>query len=103
MRAEVLLHHFQVKKRVYLPPTQFSSLLVRSNSRMGVSSPPSLFGSLSLLAHSSLLFQQDYDEFCLPYQQFVVQQLKARHPDLPVIMYIKNSGALLERMAQRYM
>jgi len=49
---------------------------------------------------AATLSPRDYDEFCLPYQKIVVQRLKAKHPDLPIIMYIKNSGALLERMAQ---
>ena len=49
---------------------------------------------------AATLSPRDYDEFVLPYQQRVVAALKAKHPDLPVIIYIKNSGALLERMAK---
>jgi uroporphyrinogen-III decarboxylase len=54
-----------------------------------------------VFAYSLACVLLDYDEFCLPYQQIVVQRLKAKHPNLPIIMYIKNSGALLERMAKR--
>lgn len=45
------------------------------------------------------LSPRDYDEFALPYQKQVVKAIKAKHPDVPVIIYIKQSGALLERMA----
>lgn len=44
------------------------------------------------------LSPRDYDEFALPYQQQVVAAIKAKHPETPVIIYIKQSGALLERM-----
>jgi len=46
------------------------------------------------------LSPQDYDTFALPYQQQVVRQVKATHPDTPLILYINNSAGLLERMAQ---
>jgi uroporphyrinogen decarboxylase len=43
---------------------------------------------------------QDYDIFALPYQQQVVRQVKAKHPDTPMIMYISGSAGVLERMGQ---
>ncbi|WP_448600427.1 uroporphyrinogen decarboxylase [Thermoleptolyngbya sp.] len=46
------------------------------------------------------LSPQDYDQFALPYQQQVVRQVKAKHPDTPMILYINGSAGLLERMAQ---
>uniref|UniRef100_A0A7S2GCU9 Uroporphyrinogen decarboxylase n=1 Tax=Florenciella parvula TaxID=236787 RepID=A0A7S2GCU9_9STRA len=46
------------------------------------------------------LSPRDYDEFALPYQKQVIAKIKSKHPDVPVIIYIKQSGALLERMAQ---
>jgi len=46
------------------------------------------------------LSPRDYDEFCLPYQQRVISAIKKAHPETPVIIYIKQSGALLERMAK---
>lgn len=45
------------------------------------------------------LSARDYDEFCAPYTKQVIATLKAKHPEVPVIIYIKQSGALLERMA----
>lgn len=41
----------------------------------------------------------DYDAFALPYQRMVVEKIKKAHPEVPIIMYINKSGALLERMA----
>mmetsp|Transcript_17006 Transcript_17006/g.17067 ORF Transcript_17006/g.17067 Transcript_17006/m.17067 type:complete len:381 (+) Transcript_17006:91-1233(+) len=45
------------------------------------------------------LSPQDYDLFAFPYQQQVIQKIKKAHPEVPVIIYINKSGALLERMA----
>lgn len=44
------------------------------------------------------LSPQDYDTFALPYQQRVIQQVKATHPDTPLILYISGSAGVLERM-----
>lgn len=41
----------------------------------------------------------DYDVFALPYQKKVISAIKKAHPEVPIIMYINKSGALLERMA----
>ncbi len=46
------------------------------------------------------LSPQDYDTFALPYQQRVFQQVKATHPDTPLILYISGSAGVLERMGQ---
>lgn len=44
------------------------------------------------------LSPQDYDAFALPYQKRVVEQVKATHPETPLILYINGSAGLLERM-----
>jgi uroporphyrinogen decarboxylase len=41
----------------------------------------------------------DYDVFAAPYQKRVVEQVKASHPDTPLILYISGSAGVLERMA----
>ncbi len=46
------------------------------------------------------LSPQDYDAFALPYQQQVVRQVKAKHPETPLILYISGSAGVLERMGQ---
>ena len=42
----------------------------------------------------------DYDTFAAPYQQRVIDQVKATHPDTPLILYISGSAGVLERMAR---
>lgn len=46
------------------------------------------------------LSPQDYETFALPYQQQVVRQVKATHPDTPLILYISGSAGVLERMGR---
>ncbi|CAM9744532.1 unnamed protein product [Ascophyllum nodosum] len=45
------------------------------------------------------LSPRDYDVFAAPYQRMVIDKVKAANPEVPVIIYINKSGALLERMA----
>lgn len=45
------------------------------------------------------LSPQDFDVFAGPYISYIIQQAKKQCPDLPIILYISNSGALIERMA----
>lgn len=45
------------------------------------------------------LSPKDYDEFAAPYQRKVIEKIKKAHPEVPIIIYINKSGALLERMA----
>lgn len=46
------------------------------------------------------LSPQDYDVFAMPYQRQVVQQVKAAHPETPLILYINGSAGILSRMGQ---
>ncbi len=46
------------------------------------------------------LSPQDYETFALPYQQQVVRQVKATHPDTPLILYISGSSGVLELMGK---
>jgi uroporphyrinogen decarboxylase len=46
------------------------------------------------------LSPQDYDNFALPYHQRIVEQVKATHPDTPLILYISGSAGVLERMGK---
>lgn len=45
------------------------------------------------------LSPRDYDIFAAPYQKMVIEKIKKAYPEVPTIMYINKSGALLERMA----
>ncbi len=44
------------------------------------------------------LSPQDYETFALPYQQQVVKQVKATHPNTPLILYINGSAGILDQM-----
>lgn len=46
------------------------------------------------------LSPRDYDEFAAPYQKIVLDRIKAVYPGVPTVIYIKHSGALIERMAK---
>ncbi|MBV5260482.1 uroporphyrinogen decarboxylase [Synechococcus moorigangaii CMS01] len=46
------------------------------------------------------LSPQDYDMFALPYQKRVVDKVKAKYPEFPLILYISGSAGVLERMAK---
>lgn len=45
------------------------------------------------------LSPRDYDEFAAPYQKQILDKIKVTHPEVPTVIYIKHSGALIERMA----
>lgn len=46
------------------------------------------------------LSPQDYATFALPYQQQIVDRVKATYPDTPLILYISGSAGVLELMAK---
>ncbi|MBR8838045.1 MAG: uroporphyrinogen decarboxylase [Stigonema ocellatum SAG 48.90 = DSM 106950] len=46
------------------------------------------------------LTPEDFKTFALPYQKQVVEQVKATHPDTPLILYINGSAGILELMTQ---
>mmetsp|Transcript_3369 Transcript_3369/g.4930 ORF Transcript_3369/g.4930 Transcript_3369/m.4930 type:complete len:418 (+) Transcript_3369:237-1490(+) len=45
------------------------------------------------------LSPRDYEEFAAPYQTYILDEIKKEYPNVPTVMYIKHSGALIERMA----
>lgn len=45
------------------------------------------------------LAPKDFDVFAGPYIKYIIEESKKVCPDLPIILYISNSGALVERMA----
>ena len=45
------------------------------------------------------LAPQDFDVFAGPYIRQIIDDVKKTHPDLKIILYIANSGGLMERMA----
>ncbi|MFJ1268297.1 uroporphyrinogen decarboxylase [Legionella lytica] len=45
-----------------------------------------------------ILTPENYQSFSLAYMQQIIQQLKANHPDIPVILFTKGGGQWLEYM-----
>jgi uroporphyrinogen decarboxylase len=45
------------------------------------------------------LSASDYDTFAAPYQKQILDKIKKNYPDVPTVVYIKHSGALIEKMA----
>jgi uroporphyrinogen decarboxylase len=45
-----------------------------------------------------ILTPENYQSFSLAYMQQIIQQLKAKYPDVPVILFTKGGGQWLERM-----
>jgi uroporphyrinogen decarboxylase len=45
------------------------------------------------------LSPRDYNTFAAPYQKQILDKIKEKYPDVPTVIYIKHSGALIERMA----
>ena len=41
---------------------------------------------------------QDYETFALPYEKMIVDHVKAKYPDTPLILYISGSAGILDRM-----
>jgi len=48
---------------------------------------------------ASHLSPVDFEVFSLPYIKQIVSGVKAKHPDLPIILYISGGAGILERMA----
>lgn len=48
---------------------------------------------------ASELAPQDFDVFAGPYIKQIIKSVRETHPDLNIILYISNSGGLMERMA----
>lgn len=46
------------------------------------------------------LSSYDYDTFAAPYTKLVIDRIKKAHPEVPLIFYILQGGALVEKMAE---
>lgn len=46
-----------------------------------------------------ILTPRNYQDFSLYYMQQIVQQIKTKHPDVPIILFTKGGGQWLEQMA----
>ncbi len=48
---------------------------------------------------ASELSPKDFDIFSRPYISRIIDSVRSTHPDLPITLFISESGGLLERMA----
>ena len=46
------------------------------------------------------LAPNDYSEFALPYEQYIFAYIKARYPQVPLILYISGSAGIFARLKQ---
>ncbi|MFN3926370.1 MAG: uroporphyrinogen decarboxylase [Pseudanabaenaceae cyanobacterium] len=46
------------------------------------------------------LTPDDYSTYALPYEQYIFRTVKARYPQVPLILYINGSAGILQRMAE---
>lgn len=92
-----------IKKMAYTEPELLHSLLTKFANNIAAYCNFQIDSGAQVVqmfdSWAGQLSPQDYDLFAAPYQKMVVDQVKAKHPDVPFIMYISQGGVLLERMA----
>lgn len=96
-------HYIRIKQMMYQAPHLFQRIMhhvtrvlvnylsyqVRSGARL-----VQVFDSWA-----GVLSASDYISYALPATQQLIQAFKARHPDVPIILYVGNSGHCLEATA----
>lgn len=95
--------YLQIKKMGYNEPELLHTLLDKLASNLADYACYQIESGAQVIqmfdSWAGNLAPADYDVFAGPYQKKVVSAVKARHPNVPFIMYIAKSAALLERMA----
>eukprot|EP01084_Bolivina_argentea_P286911 492262_1 len=93
----------QIKQLMFRQPEFLHKLLDRIASSVGDYANYQIQSGAQVIqvfdSWAGCLSPRDYDVFAAPYQRAVIRRIKAQHPETPIILYIKQSGALLERMA----
>jgi uroporphyrinogen decarboxylase len=95
--------YLEIKKMMYSEPKLLHTMLENLAENIGnyacfqIESGAQVIQIFDSWAGS--LAPEDYDIFALPYQKMVVEAIKKKHPETPIIIYIAKSGALIERMA----
>jgi len=83
--------------------THHSPLTTTRHRRRLTYSPPTPTPQQAVQIFDSWAAQlapRDFDVFSGPYLTYIIKEAKKQCPDLPIILYISNSGALIERMAK---
>jgi uroporphyrinogen decarboxylase len=93
---------YNTKMLMYNDPTTLHTLLSKLEDSMVTYGVYQIeHGAQALQVFDSwaaTLSSEDYDTYALPYQQRVIARIKALYPEVPIILYIAKSGALLEKM-----
>uniref|UniRef100_A0A6T5RAI9 Uroporphyrinogen decarboxylase n=1 Tax=Heterosigma akashiwo TaxID=2829 RepID=A0A6T5RAI9_HETAK len=96
--------YLKIKKMMYEAPEVLHAMLANLADCIGEYANYQIAAGAQVIqvfdSWAGSLGPLDYDVFAHAYQQRVIQKIKAVNPDTPVIIYIKQSGALLEKMAR---
>ncbi|CAM9440268.1 unnamed protein product, partial [Hapterophycus canaliculatus] len=95
--------YLEIKKMAFLEPKLLHAMLQSLADSIGDYANYQIDSGAQVIqvfdSWAGHLSPKDYDVFAAPYQRMVIDKIKAVHPEVPVIIYINKSGALLERMA----
>eukprot|EP00934_Nitzschia_sp_Nitz4_P000310 Nitzschia sp. Nitz4//scaffold19_size178191//55913//57245//NITZ4_001968-RA/size178191-augustus-gene-0.102-mRNA-1//-1//CDS//3329540652//310//frame0 len=95
--------YLEIKKLAFNQPKLLHSILQRLADSIGDYALFQIQNGAQLIqlfdSWAGHLSPRDYDEFAAPYQKQILNKIKAEHPTIPTVMYIKHSGSLVERMA----
>jgi len=95
--------YLEIKKMMYYNPSLLTAMLENLAENIGNYANFQIESGAQVIqifdSWAGSLSKEDYDIFAFPYQKMVVQAIKKKHPDVPIIIYIAKSGAHIERMA----
>jgi len=96
--------YLEIKKMMYSEPALLHKMLENLAENIGEYACFQIESGAQVIqvfdSWAGSLAPDDYDYFAMPYQKMVVEKIKKEHPEVPVIIYIAKSGALIERMAK---
>ncbi|CAB9524170.1 Uroporphyrinogen decarboxylase [Seminavis robusta] len=95
--------YMEIKKMAWTEPDLLHAMLKQLADNLGDYACYQIENGAQLIqifdSWAGHLSPRDYDTFAAPYQKMVLDKIKATHPEIPTVIYIKHSGALIERMA----
>mmetsp|Transcript_19931 Transcript_19931/g.29510 ORF Transcript_19931/g.29510 Transcript_19931/m.29510 type:complete len:408 (-) Transcript_19931:143-1366(-) len=96
--------YLEIKKMAFNEPELLHSILQKLAESIGDYANYQIESGAQLIqifdSWAGHLSPRDYDTFAAPYQKMVLDAIKAKHPEIPTVTYIKHSGALVERIAK---
>lgn len=96
--------YMEIKKMAWTEPDLLHAILKQLAENLGEYALYQIENGAQLIqifdSWAGELSARDYDTFAAPYQKMVLEKIKTKHPEIPTVIYIKHSGALIERMAK---